>query len=211
MRAVSFRTDPRTVRSRKAMLDAARILLAQEGPAAVTHQRVALAAGVGRATAYRHWPRTDLLLLDTMATVDLPFFRDPATPVRPWLRGQLRVLADEIAIPAVAAIAVAMLQGSPSSLPRKVSERFLATSEARIRAALALATAERELSAATDPQDALALLVGPLLHRICMQHGTVSDELLDRLIDSIGTWHSPQDGPTDDSVSDRERRQHGER
>lgn len=133
---------------------------------------------------------------------------DPAAPVRPWLRGQLRVLADEIAIPAVAAIAVAMLQGSPSSLPKKVSGRFIATSEARISAALALATAEHELTAATDPQDALALLVGPLLHRICMQHGTVSDDLLDRLIDSIGTWHSPQGGPTDDSISGlRERRQ----
>ena len=35
----------------------------------------------------------------------------------------------------------------------------------------------------------MALLMGPILHRTCMQAGTVSDDLIDRLIDSIGTWH----------------------
>ena len=54
--------DPRQARSRKAMLDAARELLAREGPAAVTHQRVARQAGVGRATVYRHWPRPEQLI-----------------------------------------------------------------------------------------------------------------------------------------------------
>jgi AcrR family transcriptional regulator len=96
---VKTTVDPRQARSRKAMLDAARELLAREGPAAVTHQRVARQAGVGRATVYRHWPRPEQLMLDTMAGVELPFFRDPVTPVRPWLWGQLRTFADEIALP----------------------------------------------------------------------------------------------------------------
>jgi hypothetical protein len=45
--------------------------------------------GVGRATVYRHWPGPDQLLLDAMAQVDLPFFREPVSPVRPWLRREL--------------------------------------------------------------------------------------------------------------------------
>ena len=45
--------DPRTVRSREAILAAARHLLLHHGPAAVTHQRVAEQAGVGRATVSR--------------------------------------------------------------------------------------------------------------------------------------------------------------
>jgi AcrR family transcriptional regulator len=184
--------DPRMVRSRTTMLAAARSLLLREGPAAVTHQRVARQAGVGRATVYRHWPRPDLLLLDAMAGVDLPFFREPTVPVRPWLRQELRVLADEMALPQVAAVALAMMQGSAHSLPTEVRDRFTATATGRIRAALSLASAEGELDPAVDPQDALALLVGPILQRTCFQTGTVSDELIDRLMDSIGTWHSGQ-------------------
>jgi AcrR family transcriptional regulator len=48
--------DPRVVRTRLAVLEAATMLLRTEGPGAVTHARVAEAAGVGRATIYRHWP-----------------------------------------------------------------------------------------------------------------------------------------------------------
>jgi hypothetical protein len=35
----------------------------------------------------------------------------------------------------------------------------------------------------------VALLAGPILQRTCIQAGTVSDGLIDRIIDSIGTWH----------------------
>lgn len=180
--------DPRLARSRKAMLDAARELLLSEGPAAVTHQRVARQAGVGRATVYRHWPRPEQLMLDTMALVDLPFFRDPVTPVRPWLRRELRVFADEVALPAVVGVTLAMMQSSANSLPTEVRDRFTATADGRIRDALALATAEGELTPSANPEDIPALLAGPLLHRTCMQGGTVSDELIERVIDSIGTW-----------------------
>jgi AcrR family transcriptional regulator len=188
MRPVSASVDPRAVRSRTAMLAAARALLVQEGPAAVTHQRVARQAKVGRATVYRHWPRADQLLLDAMAGVDLPFFREPVVPVRPWLRRQLRLLADEMALPQVAAVAVSMMQGSAHSLPVAVRDRFIATVIDRLQAALTLATTEGELAAAVDPQDALALLMGPILQRTCMQSATVSDDLIERIMDGIGTW-----------------------
>jgi hypothetical protein len=36
----------------------------------------------------------------------------------------------------------------------------------------------------------MALLTGPLVHRTCLQGGTVCDELLERVIDSVGTWQS---------------------
>jgi AcrR family transcriptional regulator len=186
---VNTTVDPRQARSRKAMLDAARELLAREGPAAVTHQRVARQAGVGRATVYRHWPRPEQLMLDTMAGVELPFFRDPVSPVRPWLWGQLRTFADEIALPAVAGVALAMMNSSGSSLPAEVHDRFSATADTGLRAAVALAVAGGELTGPADPEDILALLSGPLIHRACLQGSIVSDELLDRVIDSIGTWH----------------------
>jgi AcrR family transcriptional regulator len=181
------------IRSRRAMLAAARALLLQEGPAAVTHQRVAKEAKVGRATVYRHWPRPELLLLDAMASVDLPFFREPVTPVRSWLRGQLRVLADEMALPQVAAVAMTLMRGPDLSPAATVRDGFVTTVTGRLDAVFTLAATEGELDVAVDSQDALALLVGPILQRTCMQGGTVSDELIDRLMDSVGTWNPRPD------------------
>jgi AcrR family transcriptional regulator len=77
------RIDPRVERTRDAVLEAATVLLRSEGPGAVTHARVAEAAGVGRATVYRHWPgQGDLLraALDRKADdISLP---DPELPVQ---------------------------------------------------------------------------------------------------------------------------------
>src|SRR2546430_13095536 len=102
-------TDPRAARSREAILAAAYDVLAREGPGAITHQRVAQQAGVGRATVYRHWAAPEDLLRDVLYTAELPFFATPALPLRPWLHAELRQLADELALPAVASLAIALM------------------------------------------------------------------------------------------------------
>jgi AcrR family transcriptional regulator len=77
------RVDPRVERTRQAVLDAATMLLRAEGPAAVTHVRVAEAAGVGRATVYRHWPEQGDLLHDAVAGKEAALFVPPRElPVR---------------------------------------------------------------------------------------------------------------------------------
>jgi AcrR family transcriptional regulator len=187
---VTYSTDPRAARSREAMLVAARELLVSEGPGAITHQRVAQQAGVGRATAYRHWPRAEQLLLDAMGGTDLPLFRDPEAPVRPWLRRQLRQMADELAVPAVAAVAVTLAQSAmwDPEIAHQQEESTRAIAE-RIRAAVELAVAGGELTTEVRAADLPAMLVGPIVYRTAMQRGVVSDTLIDRLVDSVGTWH----------------------
>src|SRR5260370_28393510 len=101
--------DPRAARSREAILAAAYDLLAREGPGAIPHQRVAQQAGVGRATVYRHWAAPEDLLRDVLFSAGLPFFATPALPLRPWLHAELRQLADELALPAVASLAIALM------------------------------------------------------------------------------------------------------
>jgi AcrR family transcriptional regulator len=187
---VSYSTDPRATRSREAMLVAARELLAGEGPGAVTHQRVAQQAGVGRATAYRHWPRAEQLLLDAMGGADLSLFKDPETPVRPWLRRQLRQMADELSVPAVAAVAVTLAQSAmwDPEIAHQHDESTRTIAE-RIQAAIELAVADGELATDAGAADLPAMLVGPIVYRTTMQRGEVSDALIDRLIDGVGTWH----------------------
>lgn len=181
--------DPRTARSRDAILVAAHTLLVREGPAAITHQRVAQEAGVGRATVYRHWQRGDHLLLAAMSGSDLPFLRTPTTPVKPWLHRELRGLADEMTLPAVAAVSLTLMQSAlwdPEVAIRRDHSSAAVTT--RVSTALALARDNGELTTALPPEDASATLIGPLLYRTAMQAGTVSDALISHLLDSIGTW-----------------------
>jgi len=182
-------SDPRRLRSQEAILAAARSLLRAEGPAAVTHQRVAARARVGRATVYRHWPRPEELLLAVISGTDMPFFADATRPVRPWLAGQLRRLADELALPEVAATALTLMQGAwfdAESAERR--DASVGTMTTRIGAALTLAADAGELRTCLDPADATALLIGPLFYRTTVQAGAVPDELIQRLLDALGTW-----------------------
>lgn len=191
MSAMNDPVDPRMIRSRKAILSAARSLLLREGPGAVSHQRVAQQAGVGRATVYRHWPRLELLVVDAMAEVDVPFFRDPALPVRPWLCGQMRTYADELASPQVAAVAVRMMVNAAGDPCRAAQNVMVATVGTRLETALAMAGCAGELDLAVDIQDAFALLLGPLLHRVVVQGGCVHDVVIERAVESVGTWRRP--------------------
>ncbi|PRY44573.1 TetR/AcrR family transcriptional regulator [Umezawaea tangerina] len=181
--------DPRTARSRDAILAAAHTLLVREGPASVTHQRVAHEAGVGRATVYRHWQRADHLLLAAMSGSDLPFFRSPTSPVRPWLHQELRKLADELTLPAVAAVTLTLMQTAlwdPDAATRRNHSSAAVTT--RITTALDLAQETGELTTVLPSEDAAALLIGPMLYRTAMEAGTVSDMLISHLLDSVGTW-----------------------
>jgi AcrR family transcriptional regulator len=187
--AVSYSTDPRATRSREAILVAARQLLASEGPGAVTHQRVSQEAGVGRATVYRHWPRSEQLLLDVMDGADLPLFKDPETPVRPWLHRQLRQMADELMPPAVAGLSLTLMQSAlwdPEIARRR--DASTNTIRDRLHAAIRSAVAARELETDADPADLPAMLVGPIVYRTAMQREAVPDGLIDRLLDGVGTW-----------------------
>ncbi|MQY21457.1 hypothetical protein NRB20_45680 [Nocardia sp. RB20] len=171
------------------MLAAARQLLVREGPGAITHQRVAQEAGVGRATAYRHWPQPDQLLLDAMGGADLPLFKDPSAPIRTWLHRQLRQMADELEVRAVAAMALTLAHSAlwDPAIAHRQAESVRTIIE-RILVATRSAVASGELETEISAVDVAAMLVGPIVYRTTMQQGTVADDLIDRLLDSIGTW-----------------------
>src|SRR5262249_57309824 len=147
-------TDPRAARSREAILAAAYDLRAREGPGAIPHQRVAQQAGVGRATVYRHWAAPEDLLADVLLSAELPFFAAPALPLRPWLHAELRQLADELALPAVASLAIALMQQTrPGGAGGRPHRHITAITE-RLAAALAPAADAGEIG--PPPRAALA-------------------------------------------------------
>ena len=65
--------DARVIRTRNDVSRAALHVLTEQGSDAVTHARLAQAAGYSRATLYKHWPaRTDLLRLAFGRLDDMP-------------------------------------------------------------------------------------------------------------------------------------------
>ncbi|WP_372660380.1 TetR-like C-terminal domain-containing protein [Amycolatopsis kentuckyensis] len=124
-----------------------------------------------------------------MEGADLPLFKDPEAPVRPWLRRRLRQLADEVLPPAVAGLSLAMMQSAlwdPQLAHRR--DESNETIRARLHAAVRLAVAGHELETDVDPADLVSLLVGPIVYRTAMQRDAVPDALIERLLDSVGTW-----------------------
>ncbi|MFJ4845533.1 MULTISPECIES: TetR/AcrR family transcriptional regulator [unclassified Streptomyces] len=189
-------TDPRAARSRAAILIAARSLLLDEGPAAITHQRVAQKAGVGRATVYRHWSQPGHLLHDAMTGIDMPFFHNPRTPVRPWLRTHLQRLADSLTTPQIAGVLLTLMQGALRD-PEIAAQRDACHEDInqKLRNALALAVADHEIEMSADPHDLSSMLVGPVLYHTAMRGSTVPPHLIEQLIDGLGQWHEPPAAP----------------
>jgi AcrR family transcriptional regulator len=184
-------TDPRAARSRDAILAAAHDLLAREGPGAITHQRVAQQAGVGRATVYRHWAAPQDLLRDVLLSAELPFFATPALPLRPWLHAELRHLADELALPAVASLATALMEQTRPGGAGTRPHRHITAITDRLAAAFALAVDAGELDTAPDPDIAAAHLIGPLIYRTTLQAAPVPDQLLTAVIDAVAPRRQP--------------------
>src|SRR6266700_6533801 len=184
-------TDPRAARSREAILAAAYDLLAREGPGAITHQRVAQQAGVGRATVYRHWAAPGDLLRDVLFSAELPFFATPALPLRPWLHAGLRQLADELALPPVASLAIALMEQTRPGGAGARPHRHITAITDRLAAAFTLAADAGELDTAPDADLAAAHLIVPLVYRTTLQAAPVPDSLLTAVIDAVAPGGNP--------------------
>lgn len=189
MPVMASHDDPRALRSKEAILQAARQLLLDGGPSAVTHVRVAAYAGVGRATIYRHWPKTEQLLAEAMATVPMPFFALPTDPVRDWLRTELTVIARQLDLDDVRAVATTLANTAlwdPQMAARR--ETFARVLAERLAAALDNAQTHGQLRLNVDSSAAAALLLGPLYYRSTIEHRPTDEHLIDTAIASLGNW-----------------------
>ncbi|GAA3454801.1 TetR/AcrR family transcriptional regulator [Dactylosporangium matsuzakiense] len=184
--------DPRFQRSRQAILSAARALLLEKGPVAVTHAQVAERAGVGRATVYRHWPRSDELLAEAMATVPMPLLDNPTAPTRQWLTRELTTLAEQLALADVRAVATTL--ASTALWDQQMDARraqFATILAERLAGALDAAQDRGEVTLAVPVRDAAAFLVGPIYYRSTIEHGPAGSTLIETLIAAIGAWSAP--------------------
>ncbi|MCW2729931.1 MAG: transcriptional regulator, TetR family [Mycobacterium sp.] len=182
--------DARVSRTRAAVADAVASLFEEEGALGLTHQRVAARAGVGRATVYRHWPKTVDLMTEALARADQPLLHLGDGPLRQWLLSELIHAAEQIAQPVSSqfiASMVATVDQSPAA--RLLRENLISRTRIVVDQMLDQATASGELSSRPDTDELVATVLGAVMFRITIQQEDADSGYLGRLVDGALAEH----------------------
>lgn len=170
----------------EAILRAARELLAEGGPAAVTMEGVAARAGVGKPTIYRWWP--DRHAVTMAALMSGPAQAAPAKAASPnaiaSLRRQLRNIAERFATREGRHMAsLIAASDSDTELSKSFRNHFVLARRSEGSALLQQAIAAGEIRADIELEVVLDLLYGPLFFRLLMGHAPLDLDFSDQLLE----------------------------
>ena len=177
-------TNPQVRRTQTLMLDAARTLLSEHGPEAVTHLRVAETAGVARATVYRHWPDRAAILLDLLrAGADL-HLSPPGADL---------TIVDRVTT-ALSSFAAALNGDGGRTLAAMIGlaewdedvfaalEQMTAIGPMFLQSLIAAAIDNGELMREADAASLVDRLIGPLYFRRLLYHDHITDDYVANLV-----------------------------
>ena len=174
--------DPRVARTRQAVREAVRSLVQRAGFEAVSHQRVAEEAGIGRATVYRHWPdRTDLLL-EVVAEAESPRDWTSSGDLAADLNEGLARLRRQLASPLAPELVALIGRAEWDADLRATKLQLLASGTAGLRRALEAGVERGELPVGLDVDAAIARLAGPLLYRRILAHAPIGEAFVATIV-----------------------------
>jgi AcrR family transcriptional regulator len=170
-------SNPRVQRTRARILTVARELLPEAGPTGLTYALLAERADVTRQTLYRHWPNRVALLFDLILEgPDLGNYPEPGGDMRAVATAWLKSLRNGISDPAIrtAVLAVtAQADHDPDSAQALV--RIGRDRHAALNKLL-------EPSGVQIDDDEYTLLYGPVLARLFLDRGQVTDTFIDAVV-----------------------------
>ncbi|GAA4984957.1 TetR/AcrR family transcriptional regulator [Yinghuangia aomiensis] len=186
--------DPRVVRSRAAVLGAAREILFAEGWDAVTHASVAARSGVGRTTLYRHWPEAADLIRDVIAE-QLAITRiAPTGDLREDLIAQLEAFRLQLHDPGMErALRVIIERAGYLPAFTEMKETLYQEGSRGFREILRQAKAAGEVDARLDVGRAIDQLAGPLVYRRFLAGRSFTAAYVRHVVDDFLTAHAPRD------------------
>lgn len=180
------RVDPRVVRSRGAVLQAVRELLAEQGWAAVTPVAVAARSGIGRTTLYRHWPEPAAMIRDAIAerirvarTAQTGELRKDLLSELGALRGLLHDPLTERALRAV----IERAGVDPTYV--KLKEFLYQVGARSLRTIVEDAKARGDLPPSVDTDLAVDQLAGPLMFRRLVAERTFGDDYVEAVVEGF--------------------------
>jgi AcrR family transcriptional regulator len=170
-------SNPRVQRTRNQVLTIARELLPQVGPDGLTYALLAERAEVTRQTLYRHWPTRAALLFDlVLEGPDLGNYPEPGADVRAVATAWLKSLRAGVSVPGMRSAVLAITAeadhdpDSAQALIRIGQDRHAALNKLL------------EPSGIQINDDEYTLLYGPVLARLFLDRGEVSDEFIHAVV-----------------------------
>jgi AcrR family transcriptional regulator len=181
--------NPRTIRVREAILDAAADLLVHHGAGEVTALRIAQETGVARTTIYRHWPDQSRLLHDTIDTMVAPHGPTALTDdIEADLVTALRNLRTRMTRRPFRQVFAALLgHANHDRTFVAAQQRFVNGVLQPITDVLTSATSRGDLPSAIDIPQAAAALAGPLFHQHVMLRTSIDDRLITATVNQFLT------------------------
>jgi AcrR family transcriptional regulator len=186
--AAARRGRPRSQEADRAILAAARELLAEGGLAAMSFEEVAARSGVAKTTIYRRWTSRgalalDAFLADFQSQQPLPdtgtLRGDLLASLRAWIRAVTHTSAGPIL---AGLIAAAQLDDRLAVAWR---ERVLGSLRAQQKILLDRAIERGEIPAGTDKEVVLDLLFGAAYHRLLHGHLPLTDRFARQVVDLV--------------------------
>lgn len=186
--AAARRGRPRSQEADRAILAAARELLAEGGLAAMSFEEVAARSGVAKTTIYRRWTSRgalalDAFLADFQAQQPLPDTGSLRGDLLASLRSWIRSVTHTSAGPILAGL-IAAAQLDPG-LALAWRERVLGRLRADQRILLDRAIERREIPAGTDQEVVLDLVFGAAYHRLLHGHQPLTDKFARQVVDLV--------------------------
>lgn len=180
--------SPRVQRTRARALAAARQILLDEGWDALTQQRVADLAGIGRATVYRHWPDRVALLQDVCSAEMTTLHTVPSGDLRNDLCAELEAMRHELIEGRFDKILVTLTDRCLWDRELlSVKSAVLGEGTGTVRAILADAVARGELTRDLDLDEAVSYLVAPIVYRHLFAEQRVDTASLHRTVEDFLT------------------------
>jgi AcrR family transcriptional regulator len=185
--AVRLPGRPRSEEAGRAILDATRDLLVEEGFTRLRLEHVAARAGVGKATIYRRWPSKEALALELVLSLAAPHLDisdvgDTRAELRAAVGNPLSAIIATPWGPVIRAM-LSQIAGNPT-----IGDPFRASVVARRRAEVARVIergiARGDLRPDADVSIATELLVGPVYFRLAFG-GDLDAGFADRIADAV--------------------------
>jgi AcrR family transcriptional regulator len=196
MTETTTKPDPRVERSRQAILDATRELLAEGDVGALTIEAVAARSRVAKTTIYRHWRDKWELALDAVMVDMLPGFDEPVdigdtrSELLTFVNSVVAIWAAIPFGPAMQAL-VSQIATDPA-LARVYREQVVQPRMDQLTPVIARGIARGDLRADTEVRLVHELLVGPILYRLLLSGAPLDHTLGPRLVDAILAGFTPR-------------------
>ena len=177
--------DPRVVRSRAAVLDAALSLLCEGGYAAVTIDGVARRSGVARTTIYRHWSSVAALIIDAVVSSHPAGSPEPLGDPRQDLRRHVGSLRETLTTTAFGpALAATLHAATCNDDVARLQDQLVCQRRDAGLSILRFAQEQGLIDPDLDAEVILDQVVGAVFFRYLVSHQSLDDAFLDELVEA---------------------------